>query len=214
MYPDSNSLGPFHGANPSITDILLGGIGISSFLLPLIFFVFYACCQYILSKKMEIEHSWFAFIPIFSWLNKLSIAGKSFWWGILWLLFPVLILPITLIILMMNAGLKEWLSPEQSIFAAIAIPMSFILWTIGYIKLNHGISKRTGHGGWWTVWLLFAGFIIFPVTAFHYEKGDDTNPRPLIGWKKALVIIAALIISLLFLLRIIAAAFLLVRFVI
>ena len=193
MYPDSN---------------YFGSIGISSFILPFIFFIFYAYCQYILSKKMEIENSWFAFIPILNWFNKLWIAGKSFLWGVKWLLLPALILPITLIILMMGAGLKEWLSPSQWVFALIAIPMSCILWFIGYVKLNHGISKRTGHGGWWTVWLLFAGFIIFPVTAFHYEKGDDTNPRPLTGWKKALVLIAALIIPLLFLFGIIAAALL------
>ncbi len=216
MYPDSNSLDPFHGANPSITDILLGGIGISSFLLPLIFFIFYAYCQYILSKKMEIENSWFAFIPILKWFNQLSIAGKSFLWGVKWLLLPWLIIPgvfITYSILAFMNGIWDISSPSSwmmifTLMAPFITLISCIVWIIGYVKLNHGISKRTGHGGWWTVWLLFAGFIIFPVTAFHYEKGDNTNPRPLTGWKKALVIIAALIVPLLFLLGIVATALL------
>ena len=38
------------------------------------------------------------------------------------------------------------------------------------IRMVHdGISRRTGHGGWWTVGLLFLGLIFIPVTAFTYK---------------------------------------------
>lgn len=53
------------------------------------------------------------------------------------------------------------------------------------VKMFHdGISKRTGHGGWWTAGLIFAGWLFWPVTALHYEKGDEITPRPFTGWKK------------------------------
>lgn len=41
--------------------------------------------------------------------------------------------------------------------------------------LHDGVSKRTGHGGWWTVGLIFLGFIFMPLTAFGY-KGENTAP--------------------------------------
>lgn len=47
-----------------------------------------------------------------------------------------------------------------------------------YVKVFHnGISKRTWHGGWWTVWLVFLGFIFLPMTAFQYQSSTSwTNP--------------------------------------
>lgn len=42
--------------------------------------------------------------------------------------------------------------------------------------LHNGISKRTGHGGWWTVGLLFLGFIFLPITAFQYKPDMTTTP--------------------------------------
>lgn len=56
------------------------------------------------------------------------------------------------------------------------------LWNIyAFIKIYHGISKNTGHGGWWTVGLLFVNWLFLPVTAFHYEVGDEVTPRPFTG---------------------------------
>ncbi len=72
----------------------------------------------------------------------------------------------------------------------------------------HGISKRTGHGAWWTAGLIFAGWIFWPVTALHYEKGDETNPRPFIGWRKTVLILMGTLIPLLIILGIVAVAML------
>jgi len=38
--------------------------------------------------------------------------------------------------------------------------------------MHNGISKRTGHGGWWTTGLFFLGFIFLPITAFTYNPTE------------------------------------------
>lgn len=44
------------------------------------------------------------------------------------------------------------------------------LWNIyATIKIYHGVSKRTNHGGWWTVGLIFFYWIMLPITAFTYR---------------------------------------------
>lgn len=55
----------------------------------------------------------------------------------------------------------------------ILIPFLGFVWLIGYIF--HPISKRTGHGGWWTLGLVFLGFIFMPITAFKYQPVLDPN---------------------------------------
>ena len=57
-------------------------------------------------------------------------------------------------------------------FIAFIIP-GIILTIIMY----NGISKRTGHGGWWTTGLFFLYFIFFPITAFTYNP-DETVTQP------------------------------------
>ena len=78
-----------------------------------------------------------------------------------------------------------------------------IILVIGTVKLNHGISTRTGHGGWWTVGLMFAGWLFWPVTALHYEKGDEVTPRPFTGWRKGLIIFFGVAFPVLLLLSIV-----------
>ncbi len=120
-------------------------------LIPLAFLIFHMYCQYILSKKMNIQYSWMAWIPVLNVFNLVKIAGLSYWW-----------------------------------ILGIFIP----LWNIYVvIKIYHGISKNTGHWGWWTVGLIFSGWILMPVTAFHYLPGDAITPRPFTGWRKVILII-------------------------
>jgi hypothetical protein len=104
------------------------------FLFPLFLYAFYAYCQYSLSKKLNIENSWFAFVPILNVINIFQIAQVSLWW-IVGLFIPI----VNVIIVIILA-----------------------------IKVNHGISVRTGHGWWWTVGLIFFSFIMFPITALTY----------------------------------------------
>jgi hypothetical protein len=102
---------------------------------------------------------------------------------------------------------------ETSMSSIFSTGLSFLtmIWIIGIliyvnIKINHGVSTRTGHGKWWTVGLMFAGWLFWPVTALHYEKGDETTPRPFVGWKKVLLIIFGAIIPIIMILGIVAAA--------
>jgi hypothetical protein len=74
------------------------------------------------------------------------------------------------------------------------------------IAISHGISTRTGHGKWWTAGLIFAGWLFLPVTAVHYQKGDEVTPRPFVGWKKALLIIFAIVVPIILIGGILAAA--------
>ena len=44
------------------------------------------------------------------------------------------------------------------------------------VKMFHnGISKRTGHGGWWTAGLVLLGFIFLPITAFTYNSTETVE---------------------------------------
>jgi Family of unknown function (DUF5684) len=46
-----------------------------------------------------------------------------------------------------------------------------------YIKaLHNGVSKRTGHGGWWTAGLVFLSFVFLPLTAFKFKAVDTATP--------------------------------------
>jgi hypothetical protein len=54
---------------------LFGG-GIIS-ILQIAIYLFLGYCQYTLSKKMNIQYSWMAWVPILSGINLLWIAGKS-----------------------------------------------------------------------------------------------------------------------------------------
>jgi hypothetical protein len=54
------------------------------------------------------------------------------------------------------------------------------LWNIyAIIKIMHGISKNTWHGGGWTVWLFFLYFIFFPITALTYVPVTKNPDAPL-----------------------------------
>lgn len=47
------------------------------------------------------------------------------------------------------------------------------------VKVYHnGISKRTGHGGWWTAGLFFFSLIFLPLTAFTYNPETTAVPTP------------------------------------
>ena len=81
-----------------------------------------------------------------------------------------------------------------------------ILLTILTVKINHGVSTRTGHGKWWTAGLMFAGWLFWPVTAVHYQKGDEVTPRPFTGWRKGLLIIFGAILPIISIIGILAAA--------
>lgn len=134
----------------------------------LFLYVFFSYVQYLLSKKLDVQYSWLAWVPLLSIFNLVKIAGLSYWW-ILGLFIP--------------------------------------LWNIyATIKIYGGISKRTGHGGWWTAWLFFLNPIFLPVTAFHYEKWDETTPRPFTGFKKVLLILSGLILPWFLVIGIFAAA--------
>lgn len=165
--------------------IVCVGIGIA---------LFYVYCQYLLSKKLEVRYSWMAWIPILNYINQAMIAGKTgrwitVWYGVLTLLWIVL-----------------KLIERDTLFSAWISLIMFILWTYIWISVSHGISKRTWHGKWWTVGLLFASWLFFPVTAFHYEKWDEVIPRPFIGAKKFFLIFFSFVAPILIIGGILAAA--------
>ena len=54
--------------------------------------------------------------------------------------------------------------------STIVVIVMCVSWLYATIALCHSISKRTGHGKWWTAGLIFVSWLFFPVTAFHYEK--------------------------------------------
>lgn len=113
-------------------------------------------------------------------------------------------------------GWMAWV-PVLGIFNLVKIAWLSFLWILGLfiplwniyviIKIYHWVSKRTGHGGWWTFWLIFTGWLFLPVTAFHYEKWDEINPRPFAGWKKFLLVLISLGLPLILLITIFAAVF-------
>ena len=51
-------------------------------------FAFYGYCQYVLSKKFDMTHSWMAFVPILNLVNLIKISGGK-WYEIFITLFPI-----------------------------------------------------------------------------------------------------------------------------
>ena len=113
---------------------------------------------------------------------------------------------------------NSWMSliPVLGIFNLVRIAGLSYWWILGLfiplwniyaiIKIYHGISRRTGHGGWWTAGLFFVNWLILPVTAFHYQKGDEITPRPFVGWKKVILILLCMILPITIIVGILAAA--------
>lgn len=66
-----------------------GALGTLIFLMPFLFYIFFAYCIYVIAKKLGAESAWLAFVPVFNFVLILRIAGMSGWW-ILGLLVPLL----------------------------------------------------------------------------------------------------------------------------
>ena len=62
----------------NMTHAPLFGGGMLAFQIAL--YVFFAYSQYTLSKKMNIQYSWMAWLPILGIFNLVKIAGLSSWW--------------------------------------------------------------------------------------------------------------------------------------
>lgn len=119
-------------------DQFLGG-GIFT-IIQIALYVFLAYSQYILSKKLNIQYSWMAWVPILSSVNLLWIAGKSVQKYIL-LTILFLILIIAGPFLSMTIG---WIGGILSIVGF------FGLFGLSLAVLD-GISRRTGHGFLWAL---------------------------------------------------------------
>lgn len=164
-------------------------------------YLLYAYFQYTLSKKLNIQYSWMAWIPIFNFFNLLFIAGKTIGWWLKWVLITVL---LGVLFGLSSYFLPGLIGPPASIFFTIVFFVAMLGSTLYmHIDILHGISRRTGHGVWWTLGLILAGWLIFPVGALHYQRGDEIHPRPFTGWKKWLLIILSIGIEVLILIGII-----------
>lgn len=197
----TDSLGPDAGIQMthgvSAADIFAWvGISTGIIIFYLGLWVFYGYCYYTLSKKMNLKYAWMAFIPLLQYFNILFIAGKTLWWFSKHILFPAIGL----------IWLWFWLSFSVSEYFIALVVIGYIWLFVSYIRVKHGVSVRTGHGKWWTVGLLFWSWILVPVTAFHYEPGDEINPRPFSGWRKWVLIILSGFFVFLIPLGILAAA--------
>lgn len=196
-----------------MSPVMSDGVNGISIILWFLFFILYAYFQFKLSKKLDIQHSWMAWVPLLNFFNKLSIAGKTLGWFFK-KIFLVWLLPI--VIAWFGYSIFSWgkfAMTDTSALPIIAQILSFLtmMWIFGFIiymsiVINHGISTRTGHGKWWTAGLIFAGWLFLPVTAIHYQKGDEVAPRPFVGWKKVLLIIFAIIVPITMVIGILAAA--------
>lgn len=83
------------GTGELLVDTIASDMAIQSMsgamaVVPLVIFalayLFFAFCQYTLSKKMGIENSWFAFVPVLNVFNFAQIAGRPMWEWILMLI--------------------------------------------------------------------------------------------------------------------------------
>ena len=143
---------------PIYTTNWWGWLGIGILIIQLIIDVFLGYCQIILSKKLNVNYSWMAFIPVLSGINLLWIAGKSLGKYIgLSVLFVVMIIAWPL--------LAMWVGPIGWISAIIG---GFGLFWLSLAILD-GVAKRTGHGFFWALGLLFLYPIMLPITAFTYK---------------------------------------------
>jgi type II secretory pathway pseudopilin PulG len=171
-------------------------------------YLFYAYCNFLLSKKLDVKYPWMAFVPGLHLVNLLWLWWKTIKWWLLFYILPVLVVALVpSLSWFMKASGNIWGANIFHVLWLILIPVMYFCWIYATIVIFHGISKRTGHGKWWTVGLILASWLFFPVTAFHYEKWDETTPRPFVGAKKFFLIFFAVIFpALLAIVGIMAAA--------
>ena len=191
--------------SPGMSDGLNG----ISIILQLLFFLLYAYFQYKLSKKLDTKYSWMAWIPLLNGVNKIWIAGKTLGWFFKWIGVAILACVIafagsSVAAMLAGGGVGSSVVSGTIMFLSVATMIGCLIYIM--IAISHGISTRTGHGKWWTAGLMFAGWLFLPVTAVHYEKGDEVTPRPFVGWRKALLIIFGALIPILMIFGILAAA--------
>ncbi len=165
MNPDISSwMQDSHQMSFSSFDVggLFGG-GIIS-ILQIAIYLFLGYCQYTLSKKMNIQYSWMAWVPILSGINLLWIAGKSLQkYIMLYILFFILIIAGP-IMAMAIGGLWGLLS-AVGFFGLLGLSLAVL----------DGVSRRTGHGFFWALGLLLFYIILFPTTALTYKPVMQTE---------------------------------------
>lgn len=97
--------------------------------------------------------SFVTFILQAYWIYQIN---KKFWEEYPWLAF----IPVINIYSFVKAAWKDWIWVLWLIlwFIAFGIP-----WLIITIVLIDNISRRTGHGFWMSVWILFFPYICLPI---------------------------------------------------
>lgn len=133
----------------------------------LLIYVFLGYCQFTLSKKLQVQYSWMAWIPVLSGINLLWIAGKSLKKYIaLFILFMILIIASPL--------LAMSVSP---LFGFLSFIGMFGLFGLS-LSILDGVSRRTWHGFVWALGLLIFYIIMFPITALTYKPVVTPEPTP------------------------------------
>ncbi len=158
----------------------------------LCYILLYCYSQYILSQKLNTPHSWIAWVPILQIFNQALMSKKWFWWVVWWFwpgMVTIIITPFILLYLTTVSENQVYNIIQNTIPFALFIGL--VIACMGYMKICHGISLRTGHGKWWTIGIFFSGLIFLPVTALHYQKWDESFPRPFMGYQKVLLIFSA-----------------------
>lgn len=133
----------------------------------LLIYVFLGYCQFTLSKKLQVQYSWMAWIPVLSWINLLWIAGKSLKKYItLFILFILVIIASPFLAMAVN--------PVFGLLSAIGFLGLFGL----SLSILDGVSRRTWHGFVWALGLLIFYIIMFPITALTYKPVVTSEPTP------------------------------------
>lgn len=118
---------------------VLATLGIISQLVAIAVFIFYCLCYFLIGKKLNVRHSWMAWIPILqNYWPLIGTAGKSLKWGLLYLL----VLPIL-------GGIMGLLFAMISPFAAfVVLGIIGLVVFVVYINLWMLTTENLGKNRW------------------------------------------------------------------
>jgi len=141
------------------------------FLLPFLFYIYFAICLMSLTKKVQASHMWMAWVPVLNFYLLCKIAGKSGEWFVC-LLLPI-ILPLLVISFRLIPYFPQIIVSIITLFAALSVLVVIIMWMI----LWREIAKKVGKPEIYGVLMLIpiVNLIIMGILAFSEASPEQIN---------------------------------------
>lgn len=145
---------------------VMAGLGIIFQIIGLVLTLFFLVCYFLIGRRLDVPHSWIAFIPILNYFWPiLGTARKSVKWGLLYLL----VLPIV-------AGiLATILAAVSPMLAMAVIGIITIVVLVVYVYLWMLTTENLGKNRWLGLLIILPIIQIIFVAFLAFSKTDDAS---------------------------------------